>query len=404
MKVARVSAFAVPGPAHEASPPRPRAAAALAIAIAALALPRAAAGQASRFADVPLPTGILVNDQGEVVVVSGEPATLIRFTADGARAAETPLEADRARSRLAWGTAMGFHGAVLLSPGGALEITPLGENAPEGAVFQLAEQPLTIEAPDLDAASAPATLQLQAARFDDVAVGPAVVPPGGGPAPLDLFVTGLTAMDDLGNGGRPFLIRVRVDLVAKQAQLAGLATTQGPVIVPPFPSGVGLRHERGPDGAPTNVSVVTSFPSKTFAQGTDAGNVLVTVGAGFPEDTRPEAAPTWFQDHRGETKIYAASGMGTDSAGNLYMVVAIGACAGSQGPGVVVYSPGDVKCAVLPETTASGGSDVGVGTAGEPLYVTDEPGNAVLRLDAPPNVTPPPAAGPAAAARAGSWR
>jgi hypothetical protein len=364
-------------------------AAAVLAALAALLVPRGAAGQVEKFVDAPGPTGLLVNDQGEVVAVTAQPPTLVRFGSDGARLAESPLPDDRARSRLAWGTPQGFHGAVMLSPAGALEITPLGDNAPEGALFELgsSDGPVSVDAPDLDASSAPATIALQGARFDDVAIGPMAAGTTA-PTTLDLFVTGLTAGDAQGNGARPFLIRVRADLSAHTAQLAGLATTQGPNLPPPFASGVGVRYTVGADGAITSPAVVASFPTKTFSRNGSTGDRLVTVGAGFPEDTRPEAAPAWFTDAKGQTVNYASSGMGTDSAGNLYMVVAVGACAGSPGPGVVLFSATDTRCAQLPDTTASGSSDVAAGKAGEPIYVSDEQGNQIVRIQPPPNVTP----------------
>jgi hypothetical protein len=395
MHVDRPCESPVPAPAHETTRPRPRrrGAAGTAIAFAALAaslVPRHAAAQAEKFVDAPGPTGILVNDQGEVVAVTARPPTLVRFGVDGTRASESPLPDDRARSRLAWGTAQGFHGAVMLSPAGALEITPLGENAPQGAVFELGgtQSPVSVEAPDLDASNAPATIALQGARFDDVAIGPVAAAT---PNTLDLFVTGLTAGDASGAGARPFLVRVRADLAARQAQIAGLATTEGPNVPPPFASGVGLRYTVGADGAIVDPAVVASFPTKTFSNNGSTGDRLVTVAAGFPEDTRPEAAPAFFKNDKGDTVNFASSGMGTDSAGNLYMVVAVGACASAPGPGVVVFSATDVRCAQLPDTTASGSSDVAAGKAGEPIYVSDEQGNEILRIPPPPSVAPVPA-------------
>jgi hypothetical protein len=359
----------------------------LATAVAAALLPGAARAQFEPFAEVDGPSGVAVADTGDVAAVVGAPSSLVQFAPDGTRVAELPLPDELARSRIAVSLHESFRGGILLSPAGRLEIVPDADDV-EGTAFELAsaEDPIEVEAPDLDAAGAGAPVSLAGARFDDVAVAPPIAPAEGEPTLLELFVAGATAgTGDDHEGARPFLVRLRIDVAAKQAQIIGVATSQGDASDPRAPSGVGVAFEEDDTGAVAEALAVTSIPTATHATDEGAGWTLVTAGTAFPEDTRAEAAPQLVAE---EQRI-VSPGMTSDDAGNLYMIVSVGACEGSEGPGLRVVSPTETLCTTLPETTASGSADVGVARAGDPVYVNDEEGDAILVTAAPPNVTPP---------------
>lgn len=386
------SAAVCPRSASSAAGLLRRAPAVLAAALGALS-PGMARAQFETFVDVTAPSGVAVADTGEVAAVVGEPNRLVRYSPDGAPVAVAPLSDDLARSRIALGRWESFQGAVILSPTGTLEIVPAAEGQ-DGTVFELAnaDDPLEVQAPDLDATGTSAPLTLAGARFDDIAIAPPLAAAQGAQSPLELFVAGATAGTGAnGEGARPFLVRLRVDLATQQGEVTGIATTQGDASDPRSPSGVGLSYVLDENGAPSGTVVVTSLPSATHASDQGAGWTLVMVGAEFPEDDRPEAAPQWLQE---EQRIISP-GMGHDDQGNLYMIVSVGACEGSEGPGLRVSSATETLCAPLPATTAFGSADVGVWKAGDFIYVNDEEGNAIVAAAAPPNVTPP--ASPAAA-------
>jgi len=359
----------------------------LAAAVAGALLPGIARAQFEPFAEVDGPSGVAVADTGDVAAVVGEPNRLVQFAPDGTPVTELPLPDELARSRIAVSSSESFQGGVLLSPTGRLEIVPAAEDE-EGTAFELAsaDDPIEVEAPDLDAGGAGASLSLAGARFDDVAIAPPVAAAEGEPILLELFVAGATSgTGENAEGARPFLVRVRVDVAAKQAQILGVATSQGNASDPRSPSGVGVAFEEDDTGAVVEARAVTSIPTATHASDEGAGWTLVTVGSQFPEDARPEAAPQFAAE---EQRI-VSPGMTSDDAGNLYMIVAVGACEGSEGPGLRVVSPTETLCTELPATTAFGSADVGAARAGDPIYVNDEEGDAIVVSAAPPNVTPP---------------
>lgn len=381
------SAAVCPCSASSPAGRRRRAPLLLAAALAGALLPGIARAQFEPFVEVDGPSGVAVADTGDVAAVVGEPNSLVQFAPDGTRVTELPLPDELARSRIAVGRWESFQGGVLLSPSGRLEIVPAAEDE-EGTAFDLAsaEDPIEVDAPDLDAGGAGAPVSLAGARFDDVAVAPPIAPAEGEPVLLELFVAGATAGTGEDHAGaRPFLVRLRVDLATKQARIIGVATSQGNASDPRSPSGVGVAFEEDDTGAVEEARAVTSIPTATHATDEGAGWTLVTVGSQFPEDTRPEAAPQYAA---AEQRI-VSPGMTSDDAGNLYMIVAVGACEGSEGPGLRVVSPADTLCSELPATTAFGSADVGVARAGDPIYVNDEEGDAIVTSPAPPNVTPP---------------
>lgn len=380
---AAVCPRSAPSPAAGRRRPSP----VLAALAATVALaPGVGAAQFEPFVDVTAPSGVAVADTGDVAAVVGDPNSLVRFAPDATRLTEAPLPDELARSRIALSWER-FQGAVLLAPTGRLEVAPAAEGQ-EGTAFELAsaEDPIEVEAPDLDAGGAGAPISLAGARFDDVAIGPPIEVAEGAPVRLELFVSGATAATGAdGEGVRPFVVRLRVDVAAKQAEITGLATTQGNAADLRSPSGVGVAFERDDTGAVTDALVVTSVPTATHATDEGAGWTLVTVGAEYPEDTRPEVAPRFVA----EDQRIVSPGMSSDDAGNLYMIVAVGACEGSEAPGLRVVSATETLCTELPETTAFGSADVGVARAGDPIYVNDEEGDAIVVSAAPPNVTPP---------------
>jgi hypothetical protein len=344
------------------------------------------AQQATTFATLPAPTGILAGPEGAVVVVSDPPSgtTIVSFGPDGARLGETPVEStppDRfAHSRLAWIERGPFVGAAQLSGAGILRIEL--ESVQNALEFDLATTS-GLEAPDLDAGGTPAQLSLAGARFDDVAVAPGLVTgqrPGTEPS-FDVFVTGVTAT---AAGGRPFLLRVAVR-PPDTASVRAIVTTQGTVADPDHRSGVGTFFPPSDAPAPDRpVAVFAALPTRASAANANALDTLVVVGAGWPEDGSAVAPTIVMTD--GTPVTFTAQGMTNDRAGTLYAVAAADACAPGGGPGVLALRTvgADVvdECAPLPPAAGQDASyvDLAVRDLGDPAYVTNERGGVVLRL------------------------
>jgi hypothetical protein len=342
--------------------------------------------QATTFATLPAPTGILVGPEGEVVVVSDPPTgtTIVSFGPDGTRMGETPVEStppDRyARSRLARIERGPFLGAAQLTGAGILRVEL--EAVEDAFEFDLATAS-GLEALDLDAGGEPAQLSLAGARFDDVAVAPGLVTgqrPGTQPT-FDVFVTGATAP---GAGARPFLLRVRVEPPGT-ATVGAMVTTQGTVADPEHRSGVGTFILPSDAPAPERpIAVFAALPTRASAATPRALDTLIVVGAGWPEDTTA-VAPT-IVTVEGTPVAFTSQGMTNDQVGTLYAVVASDACAPDGGPGVVSLRTVDADivdaCAPLPPAAGENGRyvDVAAGDLGEPVYVTNERGGTVLRL------------------------
>jgi hypothetical protein len=367
------------------------------LSVLVAATPRGVAAQptdpseaTTTFARVASPTGIMVDDEGDVLVLTEPPAgtTLVFFDADGRTLGEQRLETtppDKfARSRLATIERGPFLGLVALSPGGVVHIELDGLEEP-AEIDLAAIEPL--EALDLDAAGATTQLRFAGARFDDIAVVPglpAAPRPGTEPS-LDMFVTGVTTTSA---GGHPFLVRVTFRPTG-EATIRTLATTQGRVADPEHRSGVGTFIPPTDAPPPDRPAVVfAALPSRASAANPRSVDTLVTVGANWPED--PEAEPPGFQTtSNGQPVTLTSPGMTNDSAGNLYAILASDACGedGSpSGPGVAALTTdGDEvveACLPLPPPAGQGGRyvDLAVRDRGEPVYVTNERGGVVLRL------------------------
>lgn len=355
---------------------------------------------ATTFATLPAPTGILVGTDSNVAVLSEptEGTTLVAFAPDGTRQAEERVEStppDRfARGRLAWLERGPFKGAVLLGRGGTLHVEL--EDVEEALEVELAEL-AALEAADLDAAGAPAQLDLAGARFDDVAVVPGVraaLRPGTEPA-FDVFVTGATAA---AAGARPFLLRVQIASTGSFTARA-LATTQATVTDPEHRSGVGTFIPPSELPFPDRpAAVFAALPTKASSSTPARVDTLVAVGARYPEET---ALPPTIVTDEGAPVTLTSGGMTSDRGGNLYVLVAAGACTPEGGAGVVtVTNAGDEDgCLPLPAPAGPGGAyvDVAADKVGDPVYVTNEKGNVILKLPVAAGAT---TTGPQAAARA----
>jgi hypothetical protein len=396
------------GGARSLRAPPWRTALSLALAVAAASAASGARAQQSGpaapvqvFVRVESPTAIFVDPAGDITVTSEPPGSMseTRYSPAGqplGSAQREPTE-EFGRRRSTYVDTGAWRGTADVNASGVVELVP-AHDAPADAPYAAFDlrnlEGSALPAVDVDAApdSALAQVTLSSARYVDIAALAT------GPDEVTVFVTGFNgAGGAAGAAGevQPVILKGRLSPATLASTWWVIATSQATGVDPEHRSGIAVQTipPELTGGAAEGVvwatipTAATSAPTQAAPRGPDA---LVQFRTTYPSEEGEQQgdAPAVAVDAQGAPIHLTTSAMGSDSAGNVYLVVSQGPCA-EAAPGVLAVTSefageGRSLCHALPATAGGGASasywDVAVRNPGDPIYVTDNAGDVVLQV------------------------